>query len=80
MADEIDYSEFTTVKAVDEEIQKRKDSVCRKVKHQQQLVADKKDTVKSYNDQIKEVKAKVEEELAILDGLAAQRKLLEKKL
>ena len=76
MAD-IDYSDFKTVDDVNEEMEKRKTILHRLVKHQTSLREDKKAMAKSYNEQIKESQAKIDEVVAVIDGLSAQRKTLE---
>lgn len=80
MAADINYAEFKTVDDVQEELEKRKTQLHRLVKHQSSLKEDKKAMAKGYNEQIKEAQAKIDEQVAVIDGLTAQRKMLENKL
>lgn len=77
MAADIDYTEYKTVDEVETELEKRKSALHRTCKQQQSLQEDKRTTAKGYNDQLKELKLQIEETVAVIDGLQAQRKFLE---
>lgn len=71
-----DYEKLATVEEVESEIQKTKDLICRKVKERGQIRDNRKDAMKAYNDELKEVEAQLEEGTAVLDELKRHLKLV----
>jgi hypothetical protein len=71
-----DYETLTTAQEVDEEIQKCKDLICKKVKLRGQLKDNKKDAMKGYNDELKIVEEELDFNVAAIDELNRHKKLI----
>lgn len=71
-----DYDKITTIDEVEQEIQKYKDLICRKVKERGQIRDNKKDAMKGYNDELKEVEAQLEHGTAVIDELNRHKRLV----
>ncbi len=73
---EIDYTKYTTVEEASEELEKRQNSLHHLVKLQDTTREDKKLQAKGFTETLKELKERIDSEVAAIDGLNAHRKTL----
>lgn len=71
-----DYEAIVSIDEVEIEIQKCKDIICKKVKLRGQIKDNKKDAMKAYNDELKEVEEDLDFNVACIDELNRHKKLL----
>ena len=76
MSEKPNYDKITTVDEVDEEIQKTKDLICRRVKERGQIKDARKDAMKGYNDELKRVEEELDYNTGVLDELGRHKRLI----
>jgi hypothetical protein len=74
--EDMDFSKFINPEMVDEEVQRHRDTVCKKVKLQEQTKQQKKDSNSSFNEVIKSLQEEITEELEIIDQLMIKKREL----
>lgn len=74
--DKPDYEKLATLDEVDAEIHKHKELIVRKVKERGQLKSNRKDAMKGFNDELKEVEFQLDHNTEILDELNRHKKLI----
>ena len=71
-----EYDELDSVSAVDEEIQKCKDLIYKKVKLRGQTRENKKEATKAYNDELKIIEEELDFNVCAIDELNRHKRLL----
>lgn len=70
------YDKITTIDEVEREIQKTKDTICRKAKERGQVKDNRKEAMKGYNDELKICEEELDFNLGVLDELNRHKKLV----